>query len=187
MSLTAVVVSGAVAAVEGNWRRSTRLHLGFATHGGMWGDAVLLPIVNALAVPWIVPGTWLIGPLLGGLVGTVLIHAWWHGGHDAGVRDHLWPTRPTGRWYADLSWSGGCHVVYVAVESALLLAFAVSATPAPVTWIVSGLLTAHVLVGVLQPSWMATGRFVREDLALTAMALAAVWAVAAFKLAGGLA
>jgi hypothetical protein len=50
---------------------------------------------------------------------------------------------------------------------------------------VSLALSVHVLVGVLQPSWIATGRLAREDLALTALALVAVWAVAGVKVVWG--
>jgi len=62
-SIAAVMVSGAVAAYEGHWRRRAGLDLGFADHGGMWGDLLLLPVANAVAVPWIEPGWWLMGPL----------------------------------------------------------------------------------------------------------------------------
>jgi hypothetical protein len=184
-SLAAVGVSGAVAGGEGNWRRSNHLHLGFATHGGMWGDALLLPVVNALVVPGIAPGLWLAGPLTLGVLGSVGLHLWWHGGHREGVRDHLWPIRPTGRWHTDLSWSGWCHVVYVALEVALLLAYAVTPAPIAVVWWVAALLSVHVLVGILQPSWVATGRLVRDDIALAALAMVTVWAVTAAKVLGG--
>jgi hypothetical protein len=184
VSVMSVIVSGGVAAAEGHWRRSTRLDLGFVTHGGMWGDLLLLPIVNALVVPWIAPGAWLTGPLLIGALASVIIHRWWHGGQHASVRDHLWPSRPTGRWHADLSWSGWCHVVYVTVEVALLLAYAVTPVPAAVTWTVTALLTVHVLVGVLQPSWVAAGRLVREDVALAALAIVATWTVALVQILG---
>ena len=121
VSVAAVAVSGAVAAVEGHWRRSARVQVGFAGHGGMWGDAVLLPVVNALVVPWISAGEWLAWPLLAGAAASTALHAWWHGGHQHGVREHMWPSRPTGHWYADLSWAGWCHVVYVAFEVAVLV------------------------------------------------------------------
>ena len=181
VSLAAVGVSGAVAGLEGNWRRSARLHLGFATHGGMWGDALLLPVVNALVVPGIAPGRWLAGPLALGVLASVVLHMWWHGGHHEGVRDHLWPLRQTGRWHTDLSWAGWCHVGYVALEVALLLAYAVTPVSATVAVGVATLLSVHVLVGVLQPSWVATGRLVREDIALAALAITLVWAVTAVK------
>jgi hypothetical protein len=184
VSVTAVAVSGAVAAAEGHWRRSSRVQVGFATHGGMWGDAILLPIVNALVVPWIAAGVWVVAPLLAGAAASLALHAWWHGGHPHGIREHMWPSRPTGRWHADLSWAGWCHVAYVAVEVALLITYVVTPMPvAAVLW-VSLLLSAHVPIGVLAPAWTATRRVFREDLWQIAIAIAAIWAVAAVKVLG---
>jgi hypothetical protein len=180
-SVAAVAVSGAVAAVEGHWRRSARVEVGFAGHGGMWGDALLLPVVNALVVPWIPSGAWLAWPLLAGASVSIALHAWWHGGHPHGVREHIWPSRPAGRWHADLSWAGWCHVVYVAFEVAVLVAYLVTPMPARVVLLVSLLLSAHVPIGVILPAWTATRRVFREDLWQTALAIAAIWAVAAMK------
>jgi hypothetical protein len=185
VSVVAVVVSGVVAAAEGHWRRGHRLHVGFAAHGGMWGDAILLPIANALIVPWLPSGAWLAAPLAGGVVASAALHLWWHGGHAGGIREHMWPSRPTGRWAADLSWAGWCHVVYVSFEVALLLAYVVTPVPARVVVLVSLLLTAHVPIGVLVPAWTATRRIFREDVWQTAVAIAAIWAVAAIKTQAG--
>lgn len=184
ISVAAVALSGAVAAWEGHWRRSDRVQVGFAGHGGMWGDAVLLACVNALVVPWIAPGWWLVGPLVVGTAAAVALHAWWHGGHGVGLREHMWPARPTGRWHTDLSWAGWCHAVYVAFEVALLVAYVVTPMPASVILLVSALLTIHVPIGVLLPPWSATRRVHRADLWQVASAIAAVWAVAAAKLWG---
>lgn len=184
VSVAAVAVSGAVAAMEGHWRRSDRVQIGFVGHPGMWGDAVLLPWVNALVVPWLVPGWWLAWALTVGAAASAALHAWWHGGHGGGVREHMWPSRPAGRWPADLSWAGWCHVVYVAVELAILVAYVVTPMPAVTIAAVSVLLTLHVPLGVLAPAWMATRRVFREDLWQTMVAIASVWAVAAAKLWG---
>jgi hypothetical protein len=184
VSVAAVAVSGAVAAAEGHWRRSARVRVGFASHGGMWGDVVLLPIVNALIVPWVAGGAWLVLPLLVGAAASVALHAWWHGGHEHGLRDHMWPSRPTGGWRSDLSWAGWCHVVYVAVEVAVLAAYAVTPMPARVVVLVSVLLTAHVPLGVILPAWSATRRVFRKDLWQTVLAIAAIWAVAVGKVLG---
>ena len=179
ISASAVALSGAVAALEGHWRRSDRVQVGFAIHGGMWGDAVLLPVVNALIVPWIRPGWWLAATLAGGIVASIALHAWWHGGRPDGVREHMWPSRPIGRWHADLSWAGWCHVVYVAFEVAVLAAYVVTPIPARVVGLVSVLLTAHVPIGVILPAWTAARRVFRADLWQTALAIAAIWTIAA--------
>ena len=70
----------------------------------------------------------------------------------------MWPTRPSGRWAADLSLAGWCHVVYVTGELGLLLAWALSPAPPAVVWLVTIILSLHVPLGVLQPAWFATGR-----------------------------
>lgn len=174
-------MSGAVAAVEGHWRRGARLDVGFATHGGMWGDAVLLSAVNALVVPWIEPGWWLVAAALSGIVGTMALHRWWHGGHRDGLREHMWPARPVGRWRHDLSWAGRCHVVYVACEIAVLACYVVTAMPAAVVLMVSALLTVHVPLGVLQPPWIANGQVHRSDVWQAGLAITAIWLAALVK------
>jgi hypothetical protein len=182
VSVSAVTLSGAVAAAEGNWRRSARLQVGFATHGGMWGDAVLLPVVNALVVPWIASGWWLIVILLAaGVAASVALHAWWHGGHAHGIREHMWPERRTGQWMADLSWAGWCHLAYVACEVAVLLAYVIAPMPTDVVMVVSLILSVHVPLGVLLPAWTATRRVFREDVWQMALAIVAIWAVAGVK------
>ena len=97
----------------------------------------------------------------------------------------MWPTRPTGRWQADLSWAGWCHVVYVALEMALLLAYVVTPLPTGMVVLISLLLSAHVPLGVLVPAWTAARRIFREDVWQTAVAIAAIWAVAALKVSAG--
>jgi len=184
VSVAAVLASGAVAAREGHWRRRPGLDLGFRDHGGMWGDLLLLPVVNALIVPWVDWQPWLLAAGGVALGVSLALHTWWHGGQRGGVRDHLWPTRPTGRWMADLSWAGWCHVLYVVGELTLLLAFVGSPMPVMVTVAVAALLAAHVTLGLLQPGWNATGRIVRDDLRLLGAALTALSVVMAVKLWG---
>jgi len=181
-SVVAVIVSGTVAAYEGHWRKRPGLDLGFADHGGMWGDLLLLPVVNAVTVPWVEPGWWLLGPLGLAAVVSLVLHGWWHGGTPEGVRDHMWPSRPSGRWTMDLSLSGWCHVAYVAGELGLLLAWALSPAPPAVVWVVAILLSLHAPLGVLQPAWLATGRLPAVDVRLVMLALGAAWVVAAAKL-----
>ena len=182
ISVAAVAASGLVAALEGNWKRRRSLDVGFGAHGGMWGDALLLSAVNAIAVPWIAPGPWLAWALAAGLAATVALHAWWHGGHGVGLREHMWPARPTGRWFADLSWAGWCHVAYVAFEVALLAAYAASPMPATSVLAISLLLSAHVPVGVLLPPWSGARRVYREDVWQMVLAIGVVWAIAAAKM-----
>jgi hypothetical protein len=95
----------------------------------------------------------------------------------------MWPTRPHARWAADLSMAGWCHVLYVAGELTLLLAYAASAVPQPVVLAVTAILSVHVPIGLLQPAWYATGRRATSGgRRLTAAALGAAWVVAGVKL-----
>lgn len=181
VSAAVVVLSGLVAWAEGNRRRRPGLDMGFVDHGGMWGDLLLLPVANAAIVPWVVPGWWLLVPLAAGALWSVWLHAWWHGGHVHAVRDHMWPDRRRGHWARDLSAAGWCHAAYVAGELALLLAFAWTWTPAPTVLLVTAVLTLHVPLGLLQPAWFARRRVFAWSLNTMAVALALVWAVAAWK------
>jgi len=181
-SVGAVLVCGAVAAREGHWRRRPGLEMGFADHGGMWGDLLLLPVVNAVAVPWIEPGWWLLGPFASATVISLALHMVWHGGTREGVRDHMWPSRPTGRWAADLSWAGWLHVLYVSGEMALLVAWALSPAPRDVVLMVIAILSLHAPLGMLQPSWFATGRLLPANVRLVMLSLGAAWVVGAAKL-----
>jgi hypothetical protein len=180
VSVAAVMAAALAAWLEGNFRGRPDLDLGFVNHGGMWGDLVLLPVANAVIVPWLSPGIWLIGPLLVASGLSVWLHIRWHGGAGVGAREHMWPTRRHARWWRDLSASGWLHVLYVAGEVALLIAYALTPMPARVVMIVSVALTVHIPLGLLLPARMLTGRWSSHVLLVPALAL--VWSVAAVKL-----
>lgn len=184
LSVAAVAVSGVMAFREGTWRRRPGLDIGFVNHGGMWGDAVLLPIANAVIVPWLTPGWWLVLPVGVAGMASVAVHVWWHGGTRDGVRDHMWPARPSGHWARDLSLAGWCHVVYVTGELGLLLAGALSPTPPAVVLLVAAILTLHIPLGILQPAWYATGRVFPSGLRLMALCLTAVWLIGLARVFG---
>ncbi|HUE89377.1 MAG TPA: hypothetical protein VMO26_25130 [Vicinamibacterales bacterium] len=78
ISVAAVVVSGGIAWAEGNWTRRQGLSMGFANHGGMWGDLVLLSMANAVIVPHLTWGPWLIGTLIVSLLASIWVHAYWY-------------------------------------------------------------------------------------------------------------
>jgi hypothetical protein len=58
ISVVAVLAAGMLAWLEGNWRRHPELGMGFANHGGMWSDLVLLSMANAVIVPHLTWGWW---------------------------------------------------------------------------------------------------------------------------------
>jgi hypothetical protein len=187
ISAAAVVVSGTVAWAEGNWIRRRGLAMGFANHGGMWSDLVLLSMANAVVVPHLTWGPWVIGALLVSGLASLWVHAHWYhppsltpelvsddevnagtdphhshphspaGDSAPDVGDHMWPAHVHGSWWCDLSWSGWAHVAYVTGELALLMGFLVHQMPTDVVMLVAAIFTIHVPIGLLQPRWYKTG------------------------------
>lgn len=246
MSVAAAAVSGLIAAIEGNWTRRPALGMGFAQHGGMWSDLVLVSMANAAIVPHLTVGAWLPLALIAGIAASLLVHRHWYrggasssgpdtaaphdrgqpidrgqtgdspvgdhadasadyrvdgptgdrddgstgdhdrfaGGHGVDVTgDHMWPERPHGIWWRDLSRAGWAHVCYVAAELTLLLGFALHPMPSAVVIFVAAIVTVHVPIGLLQPRWYLTGHIatVQEE-PLLFPCLAAMWLTAALKL-----
>jgi hypothetical protein len=178
VSVAAVVVSGAMAWWQGLWVRRPGLPIGFANHGGMWGDFLLLPMANAAIVPHLTLGLWIIPAVMAAAAVSAWLHAHWYGGGD-----HMWPARTHGTWWKDLSWSGWAHVVYVTGEFALLAGFLLHAMPSDVVWLVALVFTIHVPIGLLQPRYFLTRHIATvEEQPLLLPALIALWIVAAMKL-----
>ena len=200
VTVAAVALSGAVAAIEGNFQRGARLDMGFVDHGGMWGDLVLLSAANALVIPHVAaaasllprsaasaaPGTFAhILCFVAGFALSVLAHRRWYRGERGGRpwREHMWPTRPHGTWVRDLSAAGWLHLLYMSGQLAIVLAYAITPMPAPAVWAVSGLLSVHVPLGLLQPARAVTGRWnAGASRPMLAGVLLAIWFVAAIKL-----
>jgi hypothetical protein len=200
ISVAAVVVSGLIARLEGNWRRRPGLGMGFVNHGGMWGDVLWLPLANSVIVPHLTPGPWILVALAASAAASLAVHAFWYGrGRDAhcaddrlvalgdeqpGRRrgDHMWPARVDGVWWRDLSWSGWAHVVYVVAELTLLAGFATHAMPAAAIVLVAAVFTLHVPIGLLQPRYFLTGHIATaSEQPLLLPLLAALWAAVASK------
>jgi hypothetical protein len=196
-SVAAVVLSGAVAWLEDSWARRPGLAMGFANHGGMWGDRWLLPIANAAIGPHLTIGAWLPVAALLAAIASVVVHIYWYRGDDAshgGPRphapEHMWPARPRGTWYGDLSWAGWLHVAYVTAELTLLAGFLVHPMPSAVVLLVCAVFTIHVPIGLLQPRWFVTRQIASpRQQPLLVPCVASLWLVAALKMAlvpGGL-
>jgi hypothetical protein len=201
----AVIVSGGVASLEGNWRRRPGLAMGFANHGGMWSDLVLLSMANAVIVPQLTTGWWIAGALMVASVASVLVHIHWYRpshdmlastdpvGDDNGLvaakaasgdtGDHMWPTHTRGLWWRDLSWAGWAHVVYVVGELTLLIGFLVHDISDDVVLFVALIFTIHVPIGLLQPRWFLTGHIATvQEQPLLGPLLLGLWGVTMFKL-----
>jgi hypothetical protein len=183
LSVAAVVASGATAWFEGCLVRRPGLDLGFANHGGMWGDLLWLPIANAVIVPHLTPGWWVIGALAGATMASVWVHRhWYRGAHATHVCEHMWPARRRGTWARDLSLAGWLHVLYVIGELTLLIGFLVHTMPIATVFVVAAVFTIHVPIGLLQPRWFLTRRMALGQQALLLPLLAMLWLVVLIKL-----
>jgi hypothetical protein len=158
-SVAAVLVSGLLAWAEGNSIKRPGLDMGFVNHGGMWGDLMLLPFANAAIVPHLQPGLWMLAALALSFALSVWVHIHWYRGDAPGwhSREHMWPSRPHGSWWEDLSWAGWAHVVYVAGELTILIGFWLFPMTDLVVAVVAIVFTLHVPLGLLQPRWFLTG------------------------------
>ena len=186
VSVIAVVAAGLAAWREGNWRRRPGLAMGFADHGGMWDDLILLPFANAVIVPHLTAGAWLAAAIALSALASIVVHIhWYRGDRDTHSPEHMWPLRRHGSWSRDLSVAGWLHVCYVLGELTLLVGFLVHDMPGGVILLVAAIFTIHVPIGLLQPRWFVTGRIAslaEQPLLLTCML--ALWAVIAIKLGG---
>jgi hypothetical protein len=198
ISVAAVVVSAALAWSQDCFVRRPGLDMGFFNHGGMWGDLALLPIANAAIVAHLQPGIWIVVGFALGLVLSAWVHVHWYRGPPSprGTSDaasaglgrvhsceYMWPSRPHGSWWKDLSWAGWAHVLYVAGELTVLFGFALFPMPADAVAVVLVIFTLHVPLGLLQPRWFLTGEIAgpRKQPLLLPL-LATLWVVAAAKL-----
>jgi hypothetical protein len=190
VSVGAVLACAVVAWFEGNWLRRPGLSMGFANHGGMWGDLLLLPIANAAIVPHLRIGVWLPMAMTLAIAASIVVHVHWYRGNESQAArphaaEHMWPARPHGTWCRDLSWAGWLHVLYVALELTLLAGFLLHPMPLPAVLAVAGIFTIHVPIGLLQPRWFVSGRFASlGEQPLLVPCLTALWLVAALKMGG---
>jgi hypothetical protein len=197
------MVSGCIAWAEGNWTARPGLAMGFANHGGMWSDLVLLSMANAAIVPHLLPGQWILGAVAIGTIASLWVHRHWYTprsamaehpappGGDQSVPvapdprggDHMWPHHTRGTWWQDLSAAGWAHVIYVIAELTVLAGFLLHPVPTDVVIFVTAIFTIHVPIGLLQPRWFRTGHIATvQEQPLLAPLLLALWAVTMIKL-----
>ena len=159
--------------------------MGFANHGGMWDDLVLLPIANAAIAPHLALGLWCAAAIAAATAASILVHVHWYRGHRvAHSPEHMWPTRPYGSWFRDLSIAGWLHVLYVIGELTVLVGFLLYSMPLATVLLVTAVFTIHLPIGLLQPRWFLTGRIARlREQPLLVPCLVALWAAATLKMA----
>lgn len=186
ISVAAVVVSALTAWLEGNWSERPGLDMGFVNHGGMWGDLLLVPVANAVIVPYLPVGPWTIGAIGLATIASVSAHIHWYRGdqmtHSA---EHMWPAREQNSWWRNLSWAGWAHVIYVAGELSLVVGFLLHPMPSDVVLLVTAIFTIHVPIGVLQPRYFLTGHVTSDtERPLLLPLLLALWTVSLVKIVG---
>jgi hypothetical protein len=150
----------------------------------MWGDLILLPLANAAIVPHLASGPWVVVSLAICAALSVWVHVHWYRGNKAVHScEHMWPSRPCGSWWRDLSWAGWAHVVYVACELTVLVGFLLFPMPDVVVAVVCIIVTLHVPLGLLQPRWFLTGEIAtpRKQPLLLPL-IATLWVVTLIKL-----
>jgi hypothetical protein len=200
VSVAAVLISGGLAWLQGNFAKRPGLDMGFANHGGMWGDLLLLPVANAAIVPHLQPGVWIVAAFALTCALSAWVHGHWYRGDPpsrhgiprtaaAELRqrahrcEHMWPSRRYGSWWKDLSWAGWAHLVYVAGELTVLVGFLLFPMPDVVIAAVCVIFTLHVPLGLLQPRWFLTGEIAspRKQPLLVPL-LGSLWVVGLMKI-----
>ena len=186
-----VVYMGVAAYVA--WRGGTftsrSVTMGFVSHGGMWGDLLILPVVNGLIVPHlprfnrrrIAMG---IGLVACAVFATVVAHQQWAAmGKAAGTTDFIFPNHVTGIWYSDISVSGYLHLAYMSVELSLVLAYALMPVPRRTVITISSLLMIHLIIGQVEPGWYTSGTIwtARTVIPTTASVLL-TWLIGLYKI-----
>lgn len=176
-----------------SWREGTftsgSVTMGFMEHGGMWGDFIILPIVNGLIVPCIPRPTVkscmaICGLAACAVIVTVFAHAQWDVmGRATATTDFVFPRHSAGVWYGDMSLSGFLHLAYMSVELTLVLAYVIMPMPVRKVLLISGLLTVHLIVGQVQPGWYTTGTiWTARTIVPTLATVLLTWLVALYKI-----
>ena len=157
-SLTVALVTSAFVIFEGllSWREGTLTRSGranpqlpFLWHGGMWADALILPVINALLWPNLV---WHLGnaslSLVTGIVTAMIAHWWWS--RDL-VRDPFWPAGRSRPWWKALKIVGWLHLGFFIAQIGSLTLAVQSHVSNEVVGRVSALFVVFILLAVVQP------------------------------------
>lgn len=183
-TIAGLVALSAIASLADGTFTNRRVTMGFLYHGGMWGDLILMSVVTGFVFPYFLTNPRFVIPaLLISCAVTFLAHVQWaQWMRKDGITGHVFPGHQTGVWYLDLSPAGWIHVVVMAVLLTAFVLYAISATPATVVFIVSILLSVHVLVGSVQPAWYCTGKLWSwPTVSVVLLSLGIIWTTAALK------
>lgn len=184
LTMLAVIVQAVLSALNGTLRPSSKQKpdIAFLQHGGMWADFLIYPLINAAIWPYLEFDLWAIlwGPLA--ISATVAMHALW--GNDQQTSGHMWPAHPHNEWYQNISLAGWVHVLFMTAEIFLLLNFVTSPTPNSVVLLVGLLLTIAWPLGVIQPCYIITDKWLDKTALLTSIVMiGSTWLVCICKIA----
>lgn len=179
-----VAIEGFYAWMEGtltpkSWSKPT---ISFFSHGGMWADGLICPLINGLVWNHLVGlSFWLVfGVTLACGAATFAFHAMW--GADKKTTGHMWPAHPTGSWIRDMGRAGWIHFLYMIPQFAILMLYIVNPMPASVVVMVTVLMHGFIFLAQVQPGWYLLGTPFHRDTIVAAVTAVAVWGVALFKL-----
>ncbi len=184
ITVVLVVLSALISALERTFT-SRLVTMGFLYHGGMWGDLLILSVVNGYVFPHLTRNTAIVyGSSAVAIVLTLIAHwAWANGMREHHMTGHMFPAHVHGVWYRDLSLSGWMHIVTMTFLLGILLVYIVSPMPRDVVMLTSVLVSIHVVLGTVQPGWYCTGSLLtKANLVPPATAIAITWIVAAAKI-----
>ncbi len=178
-----VAMQAFISFVEGTFAKNRWITMGFINHGGMWGDLLLLPVVNGFLWPYLT----IKGELLPisvmmfvNCVITVLIHWKWADWlRESETRGHMFNANSV----TSFTLAGWLHVFYMTIQLTLLMLYVLSVIPPQVVWIISSVLTAHVFLGTVQPGWYCTGKvWTMGNIIPPTVCTALIWLIGVLKL-----
>jgi hypothetical protein len=195
-----VVMEGIISWQEGTLKKSSwkKPHLSFLGHGGVWGDFFLFSLINGLV--WNYLDFSPVKLILAGIVGigaTTSMHELWYTTQPYnGFKSSFWSSgrhwgsNPRFNWevrvhhcFTDLSQTGWGHAIFMTLQVAILLLYIVSPVPAKIVWTVSILLTIFWPLGIIQPCWAITYKWIDRQALLSSIGVVgATWIVTLLKL-----
>ncbi|MBI2623369.1 MAG: hypothetical protein HYW65_02225 [Candidatus Liptonbacteria bacterium] len=130
LTVALVVISGLMSVLERTFM-SRLVTMDFLHHGGMWGDLLILSVVNGYIAPHLTKNSATIYGLSAAAVALTLVAhwAWAKGMREHHITGHMFPAHVYSVWYKDLSLSGWMHVVTMSFLLGILLVYVVSPMP----------------------------------------------------------
>src|SRR3989338_5270614 len=119
-----VAISGLLSFTEGTFSGGN-VTMGFVQHGGMWGDLLILSVVNGFVFPHLTHNFFAVASALAvSTAVTIAAHAWWAKlAKSSGATNHIFPYRQYGVWYYEISMSGWFHIFTMTLLLTVLLLY----------------------------------------------------------------